>query len=329
MKNGIPTRLKSILPFVKYTLDGTRNISTKARMRLKWMHYIDQGNSVPKCSRHFDIPERTIRYWRKRYNKNNPLSLEDCSKRPTNVRRSLVSQEHINLVIQIRSKPGRTWDKVKIQRELKKRGIQIGQSRIQSIINQAGLKRKLKVKNKTKRKNRQHMYSVPFEIKLLAGGLIYIDVKHLVLTGGGKAYQFTAIDHATRKGYAYTYSGITSGCAANFLERVRKYFGFKIQYVGTDNGSEFAALFEEAVLRIKAIHVYSSPRSPKQNPFVERFIRTIIEEHYRYFGVGISCAENQKSLERYLGSYNILRPHAGIDYDTPVERYVKITNSLV
>lgn len=34
-------------------------ISKKAEMRLKWMDYIDKGNSVAQASRHFDHPYTT------------------------------------------------------------------------------------------------------------------------------------------------------------------------------------------------------------------------------------------------------------------------------
>ena len=141
MKYGTQTRLKSLLPPLQSTAGAEKYLSQKAKIRLKWMRYIEQGHSVIECSRHFDYPERTIRYWRRRYNPNDITSLKDRSRRPNNVRKSTVKQAHIEMVIQLRKKFP-SFGKEKIQVLLKKRGVYIGQSRIQKIINSAGLKRK-------------------------------------------------------------------------------------------------------------------------------------------------------------------------------------------
>ena len=67
-------------------------------------------------------------------------------------------------------------------------GVYIGQSRIQKIINNAGLKRKYIYKKKRKKRNRRYMYIVPNKYKMNIEGLVYFDVKHIRLTGGKKAY---------------------------------------------------------------------------------------------------------------------------------------------
>lgn len=300
--------------------DGT--LSKQAQMRLTWMDFLASGHNVAETSRHFFVAESTIRFWKKRYNPIRPKSLEDRSHRPKQVRYSPVVWRVQEQIIELRKKY--KCDKVKLQCKLKKFGISVGQSRIQKIINQAGLKRQ-KAKRKRVKRNRTHMYAVPKEQHKRPGGLIYLDVKHLMLSGGRKAYQFTAIDHATRYLFAQSYKRIRSQETVAFLEYIQKQIPFEaIEYIGTDNGSEFLGDFEKALEEKDIPHVFSSPRSPKQNPFVERVIRTVVEEHYQRRGVAPTLEELNEKLEEYVKSYNMEREHYGIELRTPYEQLIML-----
>lgn len=325
MKNGTQTRAKFIYPFMKYSLD--RNLSPIAKRRLSWMLYIHEGNSVAKCSRHFGIPLRTIWYWVDRFDIYKPKSLENRPRIPKHIPYSHVPLHQRQRVTYLRRR-NRNWGRKKIQVLLKKEGISIGLTRIQKIINQAGLKR-IKKKRKNIRRNRRHMYSVPKEYLTIPGGLVYFDVKHLYLPGGNRVYQFTAIDHSTRYAFCKIFRKITSQSGKEFFLYVQGVLGGnKISYVGSDNGSEFLGVFEEVLSEHSVTHVFSSPHSPKQNPYVERVIKTIIEEYYIYNGLEVGIYEQQEALDKYLYSYNKIRPHESLNMDTPYERYVKISKSL-
>jgi len=163
------------------------------------------------------------------------------------------------------------------------------------------------------------MYAVPQESLTQIGGLVYFDVKHLHLYGyGGKVYQFTAIDHSTRMLFVRIYSRITSRCGKNFFEYVQSKLEHEISYAGSDNGSEFLGEFEKLLSGLKTEHVFSSPRSPKQNPFVERVIKTIIEEHYNLKGLAATSTKLQEQLDDYVYFYNHQRPHHSFKF-----RYTK------
>jgi len=319
MKYGIPTRLKSIYPYIKKSYQP----SPKALMRLKWMDYLDKGKSISQCSMHFDHPERTIRFWRSRYNRYNLRSLEDRSHRPKTCRYTEYNEVVIKEIRRIRNK--HTVGKEKIQKMLRNKGIEIGQSKIQKIINREGLKR-AKKKCKRIRHNRKHMYTVPRELLNQVGGLVYFDVKHLYLTGcTSKTYQFTAIDHSSRMLFVKVFKRITSRCGKEFFEYVQEKLEQEISYAGSDNGSEFLGEFEKLLSGLKTEHVFSSPRSPKQNPYVERVIRTIIDEHYSLNGLPTTAEELQRELNKYVYFYNHIRPHHSLNSETPFERYVKLT----
>lgn len=326
MKVGISTNLSHILPKPAARITKLHNVSAKASVRLKWIDYINQGNSILKASRHFDIPESTIRYWYKRFKKYNLNSLDDQSKKPHHLRHCNVPYSLKAKVIDLRIQyPG--WGKKILQVLLQKQGISIGQSRIQLIINQARLKRITNKRSQLKRANRKHMYSVPKEYLTRPGGLVYMDVKHLGMTGSGsRMYQFTALDHATRILKLKVFRHITSDSCVEFLKYIRREFPFQeIMYIGTDNGSEFLGSCEQYLKEENIQHVFSSPRSPKQNPFVERVIRTVIDDVYSFQGTQISVDLQQLALEEYVFKYNYVRPHSSLGYLTPLEKYATLT----
>lgn len=291
------------------------------------MDYICLGHNVLTTSRHFDIPEPTIRYWKRRYSPRDLSTLEDRSKRPQKVREPMIGWEVKEKVVQLRQKYPR-WGKVKIQMLLlKEEGVRVGQSTIQAVINRNGLRR-VPAKKRYRRTKRKHMYEVPGDVMRKPGGLVYLDVKHLSLPGSRRVYQFTAIDNATRLLYARVYKKITSESGKKFLCKVIKKLPIKdIKYVGSDNGSEFQGLLEKELKRRDIPHVFSSPRSPKQNPFVERVIRTMVDEVYSVFGTELNVRKQQETLNKYMYIYNHIRPHHGIKLRTPMQEYARLSKS--
>lgn len=325
MKYGTKTTARYKYPYVKGGYKASREISEKAKMRLAWMDYIDKGNSLRQASRHFDKPEPTIRYWRKRYNRWKLSTLEDESRRPRGVRTSEVPFEIIERIVDLRQEYG--WGKIKLQVLLKREGIEAGQTRIQKIINQTGLKRIASNRKYRLRRNRKHMYSVPRKVLEQPGGLVYLDVKYLYLMPGQYIYQFTAIDHATRILRIKLFTRITSRCGKLFFEYLDKHFPFdRILYIGSDNGSEFLGELEKELKKRNIIHVFSSPRSPKQNPFVERVIQTTINDIYLRQGTEVTIKKQQEVLDKYMQVYNEIRPHESLGLKTPMEQFKMLRN---
>lgn len=306
-------------------------ISAKAEMRLKWMDYIIAGHSIAQAARHFDYPYSTIKYWHDRFNKYNLSSLEDLSSRPHHCRQSKLTSDERLLIIHARTYDLPGAGKLTLQRYIQNEyNVTFGQSAIQKVINQSKLKREKKVRKKIYRKNRQHMYSVPSKYLKIPGGLVYLDVKHLKI-GLKKYYQFTALDHATRMMQAKIQRRITSESTVEFMEHIQQKYPFrKINYLGTDNGSEFLGDLEDYVKAKNIKHVFSSPASPRQNPYVERVIRTIIDDVYKPFGLEETVEMQQETLDEYIVRYNTKRPHQGINLFTPAQMYDKLlTNNSI
>jgi transposase InsO family protein len=143
---------------------------------------------------------------------------------------------------------------------------------------------------------------------------------------GIKRYLLTAIDVEKKFAFAGAYTSHSSASAADFLRRVIEVCPFEIDELQTDNGSEFALNFEQACASLGLTHFHTYPRSPKMNPFVERFNRTISEDFImlnRPLLRDDVHAFNTKLVD-WLLWYNTKRPHESIGMLSPL-RYIVST----
>jgi len=143
---------------------------------------------------------------------------------------------------------------------------------------------------------------------------------------GIKRYILTAIDVEKKFAFAGAYTSHSSAAAADFLRKVIGVCPFVVDELQTDNGSEFAKHFEEACILLGLIHFNTHVRSPKENPFVERFNRTISEDFImvnRPLLRDDVHAFNLKLVD-WLLWYNTKRPHESIGMLSPL-RYIVST----
>jgi transposase InsO family protein len=143
---------------------------------------------------------------------------------------------------------------------------------------------------------------------------------------GIKRYILTAIDVEKKFAFAGAYTSHSSASAADFLKRVIEVCPFEIEELQTDNGSEFALNFEQACTTLGLTHFHTYPRSPKMNPFIERFNRTISEDFImlnRPLLRDDVHAFNLKLVD-WLLWYNTRRPHESLGLVSPL-RYIVST----
>ena len=134
-----------------------------------------------------------------------------------------------------------------------------------------------------------------------------------------KRYILTAVDHATKLGYARMYRNKSSRSAADFLYRLRHLVGQPIENLQTDNGSEFAREFEKASTKLEIKRYFSRVRTPKDNPEIERFNQTLQYEWLYDSNLSLDPEELNPYLTEWLVEYNYNRPHQSLAYLTPIE----------
>jgi transposase InsO family protein len=109
--------------------------------------------------------------------------------------------------------------------------------------------------------------------------------------------------------------------------------GARIETVLSDNGREFCGREDrhpyELFLQLETIaHRTTRVKRPQSNGIVERFHRTLLDEHFRVEGRKTwfeTVEEMQAVLDEYLVSYNERRPHQGCGMKgrTPAQAFVE------
>src|SRR3990170_5500941 len=99
--NGCSMKAHYILPGAG-RLSRLLDISREAKRRLKWMdYYRSHGRNASLTCRHFGISPDTFYRWNRRFKPGILITLESVSTRPKTFRRSSVSRETIQHVIDL------------------------------------------------------------------------------------------------------------------------------------------------------------------------------------------------------------------------------------
>lgn len=188
-----------------------------------------------------------------------------------------------------------------------------------------GIKRLAKVERtlEEKKKREARRYN-----KRYPGELMHFDCKRLKLLKGedrslARDYLFVAIDDYSRELYAAILPDKTQMSAATFLAQVLEECPYSIEAAYSDNGREFkgncqhvfAALCEANSIRQK----FTRPGRPQTNGKAERVIRTLMDMWYDQF-IFTGRTDRAQSLGRFVNFYNTVKPHKGIDNQTPYEK---------
>ena len=160
-----------------------------------------------------------------------------------------------------------------------------------------------------------------------AGDMIQIDTKYIMLPGGGKYYQFTAIDVLTKKRVLRVSSSQSSRNGARFLEECILSFPFKIHRIQTDNGAPFMKEFDQLCREKDLPHYWTHPRSPQENTYVEISHGADEREFYQQGNISSILPTMQKRVREWEDIWNNVRPHQALGYLTPNQYFWKLKTS--
>ena len=162
--------------------------------------------------------------------------------------------------------------------------------------------------------NRQKVLRKPKHFKTThPGHMVALDTIEKFVHGC-RRYIITFEDIHTRFAFAWSTSSHASLAAKEFFALCRIAFPFHMEFVLTDNGSEFKKHFNEELKRLHLIHYHTYPRTPKMNAHVERFNRTIQEEFIDYHtGLLLDPQKFNHALMDWLIFYNTERVHCAFD----------------
>ena len=156
------------------------------------------------------------------------------------------------------------------------------------------------------------------------GDKVQVDVKYVpeecltkeLKEEGTRLYQYTAIDEYTRLRYIWYTNAHDTYASTIFLEKLIRYFPFKINTIQTDNGFEFTnrlswnaftkdrkTMFEKKLKELGIMYKNIEPYTPKQNGKVERSHRK--DQERFYYGRKFYRLEDLRNQGRHwLKEYN-------------------------
>lgn len=298
------------------------NLTERAKQRLKILDWHkSQKKNTSLTARHFGITRYTIRSWQKKLNKFGPRGLNDQSHRPKKLRQPTVSWEIVSEVVKLR-KQYPAWSKYKIQ-VLLPAHLKTSASAIGRILKRKGLiNKKISIKRSKAAKNPRKRFPRGFKVSC-PGDMIQMDTKYIMLIGGKRFHQFTAIDVLGKRRILRAYSSASSRNGACFLQECVKNFDFEIKNIQTDNGSEFLGEFDKLCKKLNIPHYFIYPRTPKQNTYVETSHSADEREFYQQGNVSSALEMMQKRIIEWQNIWNKTRPHESLNYLTPEAYYHK------
>jgi putative transposase len=317
---GRMTVYGTIIPGVRSIAQGawkTEHLTQEARKRLKILDWHRaHGNNVSLTARHFGIGRTTMHRWLKRSQRTGPVGLNECSKRPKRFRQPTTLSHVVMRTVQLR-KQYPAWSKYKIQALLREEGVVVSASTVGRILKRRGL---IDLKKSKKRRKAALRPRTRFPRGLSIqepGDMVQIDTKYIMLPGGRKYYQFTAIDVLTKWRVLRVYPSQSSRNGAAFLQECLSCFPFLVKAVQTDNGSPFLKEFEKLCESKNLPHYFIHPRTPKQNSYVESSHGADEREFYQQGNTHILLPAMQREIRAWENIWNTIRPHESLNQITP------------
>jgi len=257
------------------------------------------------------------------------LSLLPKSRRPHNLRQSLVGKDILTLVHNLRV-VNPTYGKAKIAVILTRDYyIKISESTVGRILKQLMDSHKIKrslsaLRVRRRRRFNSHAKSWSYNIKPKAPGEM-VQIDHMTVVKHGVSMKhFQAWDPITKVIVADVTSNATSMAAAKFLRKTLESMPFTVKSVQVDGGSEFMKHFEEECQKLNIELYVLPPKRPQYNGGVERGNRIFREEFYAKKIYASSIEAFRHHLSKAVHKYNDYRPHYSLKGLTPFQYTAQI-----
>lgn len=272
----------------------------------------------------FNIGKSTLYDWKRDFEKSKKklISLVPRSTRPHNYRQSRVDYRLIEMIKSMREKR-HNLSKYKLKPFVDSYAQYleietIGISNIGRIIKKKNIFFEISGTGRIKRKNKYSRVRTNKSPKVKKPGYIEVDCITIYL-GNKKHYFVSIIDIFTKFAHVEKVATLSSKQAKLAFQKFQDKYELPIHTVQTDNGSEFLKYFHQYLEEQKLKHQFIYPRCPRVNGAVERFNRTVQEECInRSDIIYYDLNKFQEELVEYLNWYNYRRPHASLNYVSPV-----------
>ena len=300
----------------------SQEVSDVAQFRYHVLcHYYKYG--IRPTLEAFKLKKSTLHEWKRTYEKSGRRvsSLIPHQTRPLHVRKMETDWRLIEFIKEMRMEHGNIGKNILkpfVDAYAKELGIKsIGETTIQKIITRKHLTFEPKVYPQ-RQANKFKKLRVRKSPKVVAPGFIQMD-SIVVYINFEKHLFMCVIDVFTKFAHVVYVENLSSATAKRVFQEFEELTPTPIHTVQTDNGSEFLKSFHEYVEDKHLVHQFIYPKMPKINSYIEWFNRTIQEEFIlRNDEIYYDTQAMTRKLTKYLFWYNYQRPHASLNYMSPM-----------
>ena len=298
-------------------------LSPQGRMRLSWLRwYTEHGSNKSLTCRHFAIGRPTLDRWLQRYQRAGLRGVEDRSRRPHRVTPPTWTTAALLAVAALREQYP-YMGKAKLRVLLLREGHACSVSMVGRMLHRLRLSGQLHQPVRLRRRRgrstrRPHAIRKPKDYVITApGDLVQIDTLDVAVAHGSRFLQLSLVDVCCRWTAAEVRRGKAALTMRASLQRMEDRLPFALRAIQIDGGSEFKADFE-AYCQERGIRLFVlPPRSPKLNGMVERLQRSYRDEFYACVDLEPRLEPLSQALRSYEDTYNTIRPHQALGYQTP------------
>lgn len=294
-------------------------LSKKAKQKLEWfIYYYTKGKeSVATTIRYFGISKSVFYKWKAVFDPVNLKALEEGSRAPIHTREHEVNPKQEDRVLKLR-KLNPEYGKMKIK-AIYEREYQepIASWQVQLVIEKYHLQRRKSGRIFQKNSNSKRK-TIELAKEQTPGFLVAFDTI-VIYRNGLKRYIVCGIDTVSKIAWARMYTNHSSATTKDLFIRLYAVVHGNILNTCQDNGSEFEKYFAALLVSMDIPQYFSRVKTPKDNPFVERFNGTLKQEFLRMGNWTDDIDEFNRRLNQWLLKYNCYRPHQSLNYLTPFQ----------
>lgn len=278
------------------------------------------GENCSEAARRLGIDQRTVSRWVRRgrqpwgYVRWRGVARQSTA--PHHPRRALSREETLRVVAY---RQGTGYCREKLAAWVAREGITASASTLHRLLAAQGLVRPQTHHRRPRFQNGRAMR--PHNTPEL--GYLQMDVKYVTPELSGlpyTCYEYAAIDILSRYKVALLLPVLDEAGAVILLRYAAQAYPFPLRYVQTDNGLEFQRAFHQLCTEQRIDHYHIHKNSPNENAVIERSFRTDQDEFF-YLLEQPPQDINELNLwfQRYLVTYNTVRPHMSLNMRTPKE----------
>lgn len=235
-------------------------------------------------------------------------------------------QKVMNRIDQIYTEISSTYGYRFMHKQLKEDGFTIGVNKVHILMNKMGIQAIFPKKRRlTSIKHKEHKI-YPYLLREIevdnpnqvwCGDITYIPIK------GGHMYLAAILDWHSKSVLAWKLSPMMdTALATDVLKDAITRYG-KPDIFNSDQGSQYTSFEHTNILKQNGIKISMNGKGRSiDNIAIERFFRTLKYDEI-YLNEYASISDLRKGIDRYINFYNHDRFHSALDYQKPMNVYLK------